>query len=356
MFCPATWQGPAESFDDFVRYPWMRDIVSCGKNIYCAYWLTWHEFDLPQGYAHYVLSYHVENVNLDWIIDQQRRTGGSYVVLFPGKNYNIQSNSITLVPYIPWDQDLRFMHDTWGSRVINTQPRYKFSAICNRLTQSKVWITTKLLEDHAQDSAIVLNDWLEPKNVHHWQPTGNVTLDQLTEIFKLKYLGVTIKDDFDQTINNEQSKNSNPWQKYYTDSALHFTNASFHYSYMQTDGVTYIYPGPDIDEKTFKCILAGTAFVPCAQFDVYGILQELGFRFDYGFDTTWDQDSGNLSRFASICKLIDTLGGLSVQDIVDATIDCSRHNQKWALSEEFKERCAKLRQESVDIVKELLLL
>jgi hypothetical protein len=108
---------------------------------------------------------------------------------------------------------------------------------------------------------------------------------------------------------------------------------------MMENNESYVYPGPDIDEKTLKCLVAGTPFVPAAQFDIYGTLSRLGLKFDYGFDTSWDQDAGNLTRFQDICRLIDNLNQHSIEDIVDMTQESTRHNQEYIISGDFYKLC-----------------
>jgi hypothetical protein len=231
------------------------------------------------------------------------------------------------------------MHQWWGlqpSKIKN----YKFSAVCNRVSQSKVWSTTKLLETAHESSLIVLNSWIEEKNVHNWASTGNEILDQLTQTFKNKYLGKTIKiDNFENAQDNYQSITSNPWQPLYDQTVIHFTNESFHYSGMYENGKQYIWPGPFITEKTLKCLLAGTAFIPMGQFDTYASLKKLGLEFDYGFDMSWDNDSGNLSRAQSVINLIDTLNEFDINQLATWTNESNRHNQNYIVTGKFHAQC-----------------
>jgi hypothetical protein len=156
-------------------------------------------------------------------------------------------------------------------------------------------------------------------------------------------------DAFDQK-NNNQRHNSNPYQPMFTDCALHFVNGSFHYSLMQD----YIWPGPDIDEKTMKCLLAGVAFVPCAQFETYKFLENLGLEFDYDFDTSWDQDPGNLTRFNSICGLIDNLNQYSPKELVQKTQQSTEFNRNFILDKKFYRNCEQINQQSLDQLFSLL--
>jgi hypothetical protein len=246
------------------------------------------------------------------------------------------------------------MHKWFGVKE-KTNPQYKFSTVCNRISQSKLWITTKLLETAPDSSLVVLNSWLEEKNVHNWQPTGNATLDNLTQIFRDSYLGKKIKiDDFDNDQHNEQRITGMPWQPLYQDCAIHFTNESFHYSNMYQDGQTYGWPGPFLTEKTLKCLLGGTAFVPVGQFETYKTLTDLGLRFEYEFDISWDLDSGNLSRAESIINLIDNLNQYSVEQLLSKTQESTQYNQNHILSNKFFDQCQQKNKESVAQIFDLI--
>jgi hypothetical protein len=338
-FCPKTWHGIPEDFQHHEVYPWVADLPS-SKKIYCVFWANWDDrFNLPPGYDHYLISYHRENINLPWLHKQRQQVHGKFVVLHPGNHYDYQLPNTEFVTHITWHRDCALLIDWWGVQPTLEKKQYKYSAVCNRMSQGKLWIITKLLETARDQSLLVLNQWIEPKNVHNWKLTNNAELDLLTTTFLEKYKGLELKDGFDQR-DNSQRHNSNPWQPLYTDTALHFVAGSFHYSYMAAeDHSPYIYPGPDIDEKTLKCLVAGTPFVPAAQFDIYGTLTQLGLKFDYGFDTSWDQDTGNISRFQSICRLIDYLNQYSIDDIVDMTQESTKYNQEFIISGDFYRVC-----------------
>ena len=350
MFCPKTWCGEPKNFTHHDLYPWVKKLP-VNKNIFCLFWANWHnKIDLPNGYDYYIVSYQIENVDLEWLTQQQEKCNGQFIVLHPGYSYDCQLNNTTFITYTWLHQDLDKMISWWGVNPIPTNKKYKFSAICNRISQSKIWVTTKLLETSREDSLIILNSWLELKNVHNWQPTGNTNLDKLTDVYRTKYQTLELKDDFDQKKDNNQRRNSNPYQPVYQDSALHFVNGSFHYSQM-TD---YIWPGPDIDEKTLKCLLGGVAFIPCAQFETYKFLQDLGLEFDYDFDTSWDQDPGNLTRFDRICQLIDDLAQYSPTALLAKTQESTEFNRNFILDKKFHRNCEQINQQSLDQLFSLL--
>ena len=335
MLVPMPVEGTQDSIPDIPGYEWIKKLPN--KKIYFALFQRWPKKNLPAGYDYYIVSFHLETVDLDWIKRQQ--VSSPIVVLSDGHSYGLDIPGVHFLPFFYWHYQLQKMQEWFGTKEKST-PKYKFSAVCNRVSQSKVWTTTKLLETARDASLIVLNSWIEEKNVHNWQNTGNDTLDDLTTIFRNKYVGQILKiDNFDNATQNSQHITGNPWQPLYTDCVINFTNESFHYSGMQENDSAYIWPGPFITEKTLKCLLAGTAFIPVGQFETYATLGKLGLDFNYGFDTTWDNDSGNLSRAQSIIELINYLNQLSINEIVKITHDNNLYNQNCILTNKFYNCC-----------------
>jgi hypothetical protein len=86
-------------------------------------------------------------------------------------------------------------------------------------------------------------------------------------------------------------------------------------------------------------LVAGIPFVACGQFEIYKTLSQLGLEFDYGFDLSWDQESGNLARFQKICELIDTLDNISIDEIVSMTKKSTLHNKEFVCKIGFFSKC-----------------
>jgi hypothetical protein len=192
-----------------------------------------------------------------------------------------------------------------------------------------------------------LDDWLKEKNVHYREKTGVDVLDLLSETFFKKYFGQKfIVDEFVNGKHNFQSVTANPWTAPFPEAALHFTNESFHYSAM---GDTVL-PGPFITEKTLKCLVGNTGFVPVGQFDTYGTLAKLGFDFSYQFDTTWDADPGNLSRLVKIVELINTLTNYNATEIFEMTRESSNFNYEHVWSGNFNTTCQEKNNTTIDTI------
>jgi hypothetical protein len=349
-FCPENWHGSVSDFTRYDVYPWIK-LLPKNQKIFCSLWNTWEsQVELPAGFKYYLISFHNENINFNWLVKQRKQVDGKFIVLFSGNLYDVQLENTEFISYINWHNDINKIINWHGIKPSSDNKKFKFSAVCNRITQSKIWITTKLFETSFNDSLIFHNPaYFENKNVHNWELTGNAWLDALTITYIVKYKNLKLSDDFNPATDTVQCISSNPWQPLYTDTALHFTNGSFHYSLMHNqEKSSFIYPGPDIDEKTLKCLVAGTPFVACAQFEVYKTLSSFGLNFDYDFDLTWDNDSDNLLRFEKICNLIDYLSQFEKDDIVAMTKMATQHNLEFIHKGGFYQRCEVARKLSIE--------
>jgi hypothetical protein len=329
---------------DWPEINWLEELP---KDTYFALWarlpsISASPINLPLGHPLYVITFHQEYFDLNWLISQSEQIDAPIIVLNDGSCYNYPFKSnVHFFNYYSWHYHMQQMMSWFPKR----QPRnvkYKISAVCNRITQSKLYIFTALMEYHRRsDLLVILSEWLEEKNIHYRKPTGVKKLDNLTDIFFKKYQGQKISiDDFKQTDNNQKT-NSNPWQPLYLESALHFTNESYHYSLMTEPALgTYTRPGPQYSEKTYKCLMAGTPFISVNQFESYKYFKELGFKFDYGtIDLSWDTDPGNLTRLSSIVDLIKNLADYTIEDITDMTKESTEHNFHHLWSGKFNQVC-----------------
>lgn len=345
MLLPLPWIGyPSQCRIDSME--WVKNLPD---STYLSLFLRWPTQDLPLDHKSYIVGFHLEAVDTAWVDRQASRITNPIVVLHDGSYYDWpHAPNVIPVTYMTWHTQIAKMLDWYRSIQCTIQPKkFKASTFCNRITQSKLLIFTALAEYVGIDDCVLtLSDWLEEKNVHHKQPTGRDSLDNMMQIFFEKYFGKTIRHDNFDNSKNFQRHTSDWSHPAYQSTALHFAGESFHYSLMGD----HIYPGPLICEKTFKPILAAQPFVPVGQFDIYGSLSRLGFRFDYGFDTSWDDDPGNLSRLESIVGLIKGLKNISIQDIVSSSKDSCQHNLDHVLSGDFAKVCQNINDRSIQKV------
>ena len=347
-------------FDDSAQLKQLRgyhllDQINWPKNGYWHMHGQWGTtYDLPQGYDYYVLSWQMEHIDFDWIKRQQFDV--PVIVLSDLKSYDDFKwpKNVTHVRWLYWHYALDQMISLFGT-AYQKNIQYKASAFCNRITQNKMLITTALLEVLGKENCLVsVSDWLEDKNVHDWQPTGRPLLDVLMRTFQQKYLGQQIKMDDFTNDQNYQHYTANPAQRAYQEAAIHFTNESFHYSLMEVNGKKYRLPGPHISEKTFKCLLGGTAFVPVGQYDLYQTLEDLGMQFDYGLDLSFDQEPGNLDRMIKLISLIQEIEKYSAQELYEMTRSSSEYNHELVVSHQFYDTCERLNLKSLEMIQQCL--
>lgn len=346
MLVPLPWSGVASDCEEL---PWIKNLKD---TTWLALWQRWPTHDLPLGYDSYVVSFHLEPVHVDWLDRQCDRIDVPIIVLFDGSYYDWPHRD-NLIPlcYFYWHQQADSIM-RWHGKQHQIQPKtYLASAVCHRITQSKLMIFTALAEylDPAL-TRLVLGTWLEEKNVHHKQPTGHAELDGLSEIFWSKYFGKEIRHDVFDESQNFQAYTSNYQVPFLTESAVHFTNESYHYSLMGE----HTRPGPFITEKTLKCLVGGHAIIPVGQFDTYQTLSRLGFQFDYKFDTTWDADPGNISRLTGIVNLIKSLRFYEPDELLIATKDSTEHNLDHVNSGSFAKICENHNESTVNYVLDML--
>ena len=152
MLVPMPVEGTQDSIPDIQGYEWIKKLPS--KKIYFALFQRWPDKNLPAGYDYYIVSFHLEAVDLDWVKRQQ--VSGPIIVLSDGQSYGLDIPGVHFLPFFYWHYQLQQMQEWFGVKEKST-PKYKFSAVCNRISQSKVWTTTKLLESAKESSLIVLN-------------------------------------------------------------------------------------------------------------------------------------------------------------------------------------------------------
>lgn len=334
MLVPMPWRGTTDQIS-WTELQWLQ---SLGEQAYCALWQRWPKDDLPTGYKLYIVSFHLEAVDINWVERQSELYDANIVVLSDSNFYNwTPPANVYCYTYYWWHEQVKLINQ-WFPSQKHKNLQYKFSTICNRITQSKLLIFTAIMNHAKQYSLVKLSDWVDPNDGR--LPTNNVFLDGLMDQFYSQWGGKTISiDEFNQQTDNHHRYTADPWTPVYQQCALHFTNESFHYSLMMDHRGSYNYPGPFITEKTLKCLVGATGFIPVGQYDTFGALTNVGFKFDYGFSTAFDSDAGNITRLETLCHLVEDLATYSIDDLYQATEHSSKHNQKHITSGEFDYVC-----------------
>jgi len=348
---PLPWEGNISDFKNNTHihqgYEWITTI-STNKKIFLKLYQRWPMEDLPLNYECYIISFHLEAVDIAWLTRQSKLVN-NIIVLCDGRFYNFTINNVTFLSYYYWQYQLNTMIKWFGTNV-NKNIIKKASAICNRITESKLLTFTAVAEYiGTTNSMLVLNDWLEPDNIMKEYEIFSPSIQLLTDVFFKKYYKKIFKiDDFDNSTDNYQYITAIPWQPIYQNCAIHFTNESFHYSDISDKLGDYMHPGPFITEKTFKCLLGQTAFVPVGQFDTYGTLQKLGFEFNYNFDISFDSIIGDHDRLEAIINLIKQFANMSKEELFEGTRESSIYNYNHIVNGDFYDICEDINKKSIE--------
>lgn len=340
---PSPWQGICSNIVDD-EYAWLKEF---GCKSYAALYQDWTstQKDLPIGFDLYVVTFHVESVNLNWIKKQSDRLKVPIVVLSDGQWYDCKIKGATFYSYFYWHRQIdRLLEWYPNPNTATKRITKKASGICYRLNLNKALVVMSLLTSLGPDDSIVsFGDWID-EDLLAYQDTGWPKIDNTIKYFRDHHQGTRLELELPQKqlLNSLDTYYQDIASDYhipaYENCALNFTNESFTHSLMHHPQGNYIHPGPLLTEKTFKCLVSATAFIPTGQFETYRTLEKLGLKFDYGLDISWDLDSGNLSRMTSVIDLIESLKNIDAQDIYLRTLTSTQHNQEMMFGE-IQKRC-----------------
>ena len=337
-YIPVAVTGPIQDIkitDEILHWwPWIADIQN--KSVYlmlCAQW-KWdgsYPDAPPPGYDYYITH------------------GDSYMFGFPEHIADQVTGQIihltgSIIPdSLDTDQIQYVSYNNIHQRIAGiprTEPfvkdiKYKASALTNRVTQSKAIVFAALKQYLGDDCVAALHHNLyRPKDIHSWEPTGNVACDYFSNIFETQWNHVKLQLPDDDSIEGSYNNTA------YRQAALNFTQESYHYSWTTHNGQAICRPGPFITEKTWKCLVSGTAFIPVGQAYVYRWLRSLGLEFDYGpLDLSFDHDVGDLTRLEKIVDVAKSLQAWSAADLYEMTRVSTEHNQQWIQSDNFRLIC-----------------
>ena len=127
------------------NYHWMLDLP---QRTYFALWLrSIEDPPLPVGHDLYVLSWH-EPINYVWLQEQAEKIESPIIALFNGRSYDkgVFPNNVHFFTFYEWHLHCEIIKNLFGNCNVKKDKEYKASAICNRITQSKLIITTEILE------------------------------------------------------------------------------------------------------------------------------------------------------------------------------------------------------------------
>lgn len=323
-------------------YPWLSQLkgTDCYLNLFSPWRIDSHgHVQLPDppppGHEYYIVSGDSSMFGLAEHFS--KFVNGKIIQLtLPMLSDEFNTAQITYLPYNHFHQRLSKLKKIAVVKNIT----HKASALINRLSQSKIVIFAALMANMSADDLLVslrptgLGKGKLIEEFNNKSLTNNLICDSYIELFYNQWIDKSLElphDDKDYLSYNNSA---------YQNSALNFTQETFAYSFMVKDGRGYIEPGPLLTEKTTKCLMSKTAFIPVGQMHSYHWLKTLGLKFDYGeLDLDFDNDPGNLTRLEKIINVIHSLKQWSAQDLYAMTQDSTQHNYEHVNSQTFWNAC-----------------
>jgi len=305
--------------------------------------LQWPDFELPKNYQKYFLSFHTECLNLIWVIQQAIKVYPRTIIFVTDYKTDLSDwpsapENIINVDWITIHKQLNLLQKTFG--IVNQVqiPRYKISSLSYRITQYKRFITAYLLENFDKNDMILTyhNVLNKPEDLHS-HPADIKCLEKLNFDF-----GKTIINFDDKFFGNLPVNNGNWKNAAYTDALINLTNESFHYSKTTVQNKQCVWPGPYLTEKTFKPLLSGRPFLAIGQYNTYNWLQQLGLKIDFGFDITYDNDSGDLTRIEKIFEVLDFINQNSIEYLFESSLDSVEYNLQYISTGQLYDTCQKI--------------
>lgn len=326
-------------------------------NIFYGLNLIWPDYDLDHSYEKYFLSWHTEQLDTHWLIKQAKAVYPKPILVANDgmvENSGVWPNNIQFVRWVTIHKQLKKAISIFGKQNNITKPTFKLSSLAFRYSQYKKFVTAYLLQ-HFNNNDIMLT-W---HNYHgkiedlHDHPHGFGHLEDLD----FEILEQVHKINFDD---NYQLKDNNPvgnasWNNQaYNDALVNLTNESFHYSNTMFGYLPFRYPGPYITEKTFKPLLAGRPFVMIGQCRSLQMLEEFGFNTNFGWNTEYDSDCGDLTRIGKIFSTLNEINSTPLDDLFEQSLPAVQHNLLHVDSDDFIDICEAINGNSKQVIQDFI--
>lgn len=323
-------------------FHWLPRFTSQTQSTYCLLNLNWPTDNLiqsiPRDYDRYIISFHLEYPDFDWIKKFCDHFSNRQIVcVIAFDNPHMTCENLIYIKHDVWPAVLKlFQDDGLITHIPDSVKSYKLSALNSRIDQFKAYATAHIIKNYSSGYVVSWLANLGKTSDLFWLDvtTGNNKIDSIKDwIVDTDFINTKIM--LDNFTNNPLHNLVDYHNDAYIGSVVNLTNESVCNSYYNVNGKEYINAGPFVTEKTMKPMLAGTAVVPVGQYQTYNYLSASGFDVDYPWDTSYDNDPGNISRIASLLDTIDQILGYELSWLEQQTRSSRLHNQNHIISGEY---------------------
>ena len=288
-------------------------------------------------YDTYVFSWHLEQWDNDWLEKFCEDHPSQQIVVigeFPMSHSYQRFPNLKSLVFHCWDLYIPFILNSFGKNYsFPEKQQYRVSSLCNKPSFTKIFVTAYLLKNYYPRDDLLLS-WNINKlrqicsSINFLGTTGRSNLNDLSDYYQHTMKDLTISID---TFDDDSYSLSDFTHMAYSNSLINLTNET----YVQNLKNSTIYPGPYFSEKTWKCLLGGTAPIPVGQPGTYKYLNNFGFKTDYPWPNEFDNVIGDCDRINSLFKTIDWVLSDQCLDHVDRIQEINHSNYEHIRSASF---------------------
>ena len=319
-------------------FSWLPDLHKQLGKTFCVFNFSWPKDSLidefPQNLDTYVFHFGTEYVDWRWLNLVCKRFPNSQIILISPYNTSLYAEpNLMLIQFNFWPTILKwYQEENVVPEVHHYEKTKKISSLGNRISQFRAYVCAYLHQTWCQENYLI--SWRgvlgKPEDLYLLNLTGNTKLDPVIDYLKSTFFDLRISPDKDFK-NNPLNNLFYDWSAY-NDCVINCSNESVNNSFQQTPHGSHIVPGPYFTEKTWKCMLSGTALLPVGQYKSYEYLSNQGFKFEYPWDCGFDQLPGDIDRISAILNCLDQIKDMSLEFLKSSTVESNQHNRDHILS------------------------
>lgn len=311
--------------------------------------LFWPAWDLPQNCRQYLISFHTEYINLAWVLEQAKKVYPKKILLiceFDVAHHTVWPDNIVWIQQRTIHKQLALSISKHGYCKQPTLPQYKFSSLCFRVDQYKLFVTAFLLKNISKNDMILT---YHDKKLGPWPDDVNIEgLD-----LNLSAQFINFNDNFNK-VKNFPVANAR-WQiPPFQNALINLTNESIAASTEMIDSHPINLPGPYFTEKTFKPLLSARPFISVGQFESLRELQQVGFDTNFGLPNDYDSDPNNFTRIHKIFDAILYANNNSIKDLFDSSYNAVRFNINHIVTGTLRDQCNDLNKKHKEFLQSIL--
>lgn len=265
-------------------------------------------------------------------------------------------DNVTCIQWISWGEQIKYFANRAGVAKNPRNPSKKLSSLSHRHEFHRSAVTAFILNNFSKNDIILSwHSWTPNKeDIYYLKDDYCIHNEIKKQLNTFNYHEKILLDEPKKSLNYFR----NPVNNYfwdiepYLDCAVNLTNETAYSSVGRIDEMNVVLPTPLITEKTFKALLAGTAFVSVGQPFLLRQLNLLGIRTDFGFPSKYDEKIFEDERMLEIYETLTFIRDTPTEKIYKDSYDAVNHNLRHIRSQKFLENCKHHNRKHIDKIYE----